>query len=66
MFVRVESTHYAGTWHSASALTQLKGNRSRSARRSKELQHNNGLHPTANSAAFIRETPCLMRCVRGG
>ena len=21
--------------------------------------HNNGMHPTANSAAFIRETPCL-------
>jgi hypothetical protein len=27
---------------------------------------NNGMHPTANSAALIRETPCLMRCVRGG
>ncbi len=27
---------------------------------------NNCMHPTANSAAFIRETPCLMRCVRGG
>ncbi len=22
---------------------------------------NNGMHPTANSAALIRETPCLMR-----
>jgi len=38
------------------------------------LQHNNGMHPTAKSAAFIRETPCLIiretpcliRCVRGG
>jgi hypothetical protein len=27
---------------------------------------NNGMHPTANSAALIRKTPCLMRCVRGG
>jgi hypothetical protein len=27
---------------------------------------NNGMHPTANSAPFIRETPCLLRCVRGG
>ena len=25
-----------------------------------------GMHPTANSAAFIRERPCLLRCVRGG
>jgi hypothetical protein len=27
---------------------------------------NNGMHPTANSAALIRETPCLMRYVRAG
>lgn len=27
---------------------------------------NNGMHPTANSAAFIRKTQCLIRCVRGG
>ena len=27
--------------------------RSRSAQRSKELQHNNGMHPTRNSAALI-------------
>lgn len=26
----------------------------------------NGMHLTADSAAFMRETPCLMRCVRGG
>jgi hypothetical protein len=25
---------------------------------------NNGMHPTANSAALIREKPCLMRYVR--
>jgi hypothetical protein len=24
----------------------------------------NGMHSTANSAAFIRETRCLMRCAR--
>jgi hypothetical protein len=30
------------------------------------LRHNNGMHPTAKSAAFIRKTPCLIRCVRGG
>jgi hypothetical protein len=33
-------------------LTRLKGKRSRSAQRSKELQHNNGMHPTRNSAAL--------------
>ncbi len=27
---------------------------------------NNGMHPTANSVTFIRKTPCLMRCLRGG
>jgi hypothetical protein len=27
---------------------------------------NNGMHPTANSAAFIRKTPCPFCCVRGG
>jgi hypothetical protein len=27
----------------------------------KELQHNNGMHPTASSAALIRETEVLMR-----
>ena len=27
---------------------------------------NNGMHPTANSAAFIRKTPCLFRWMRGG
>jgi hypothetical protein len=27
---------------------------------------NNGMQPIANSVAFMRETPCLMRCVRGG
>jgi hypothetical protein len=27
---------------------------------------NNGMHTTANDAALIRTTPCLMRCVRGG
>jgi hypothetical protein len=30
------------------------------------LQHNNGMHPTANSAAFIRKTPCPFRSMRGG
>ena len=33
---------------------------------SPDAKPNNGMHPTANSAAFIRETPWLMRCVRGG
>jgi hypothetical protein len=38
----------------------------RSARRSQALQHNNGMHPTANSAAFIRETWCLLvECAAG-
>jgi hypothetical protein len=27
---------------------------------------NSGMHPTADSVAFIRKTPRLMRCVRGG
>lgn len=27
---------------------------------------NNGMHPTANSVALIRKTPCSIRCVRGG
>jgi hypothetical protein len=26
-----------------------------------EALSNNGMHPTANSAAFIRKTPCLFR-----
>jgi hypothetical protein len=26
-----------------------------------EAPPNNGMHPTASSAAFIRETPCLIR-----
>ena len=26
---------------------------------------NNGMHPTANSAALIRKTPSLFRCMRG-
>ena len=29
-------------------------------------QPNNGMHPTANSAPLIRETPCLIRWARGG
>jgi hypothetical protein len=33
---------------------------------SQQGQPNNGMHPTANSAAFMRETLCLIRCVRGG
>jgi hypothetical protein len=31
-----------------------------------EAAPNNGMHPTANSVAFIRETPWLIRYVRGG
>jgi len=27
---------------------------------------NNGMHPTANSAAFIRKVECLFSCARGG
>jgi hypothetical protein len=27
---------------------------------------NNGMHPTANSVTFIRKTPWLTGCVRGG
>jgi hypothetical protein len=30
------------------------------------LQHNNGMHPTANSVALIRKTPCLFRFVAAG
>jgi hypothetical protein len=29
--------------------------------RSHSARHNNGMHPTANSDTFIRETPCLIR-----
>jgi hypothetical protein len=25
-----------------------------------------GMHPTANSAAFLRKTPCLFSCMHGG
>jgi len=49
-----------------SAITRLVRKIWRSARRQDALQHNNGMHPTAKSAALIRKTPCLMRCVRGG
>jgi hypothetical protein len=27
---------------------------------------NNGMHPTANSAAFIRQLEGVLHCVRGG
>jgi len=30
------------------------------------LPHNNGMHPTADSAAFIRQLEGLLHCVRGG
>jgi hypothetical protein len=40
--------------------------RSRSARRNQELQHNNGMHPTANSGNVIRQLEGLLHCVRGG
>jgi len=53
MAMRVESTQEESTWHWASAIRLLQGRLRRSARRTKELQHNNGMHPTANSAALI-------------
>jgi hypothetical protein len=66
MAMRVESTPVESTWHSASAIRLAQGKLGRSARRKNALQHNNGMHPTANSVIFIRETPCLIRCARGG
>jgi len=53
MFVRVESTPDESTWHAALALTRLKET-DRVRRDGKNaLQHNNGMHPTRNSAALI-------------
>jgi len=66
MAMRVESTQEESTWHWASAIRLRQGKLRRSARRNDALQHNNSMHPTAKGAALIRETPCLMRCVRGG
>jgi hypothetical protein len=59
MFVRVESTH--NEKHEAFGVSPhpAQGKRSRSVRRNEELPHNNGMHPTANSGALIRKTPCL-------
>ena len=65
MFVRDESTPDESKWHAALALTRLKERDGVRRGGKNALQHNNGMHPTASSAAFIRKTPCLMRCVRG-
>jgi len=51
--MRVELTHDESTWHSATAIKLPLGKLRRSARRMGALQHNNGMHPTANSAALI-------------
>jgi hypothetical protein len=61
MAMRVESTQEESTWHWASAIRLQQGKLRGSARRMGALQHNNGMHPTAISAALIRETPCLFR-----
>ncbi len=61
MAMRVESTPVERSWHWASAIRLAQGKLRRSARRNDALRHNNGMHPTANSVNFIRETPCLFR-----
>ena len=53
MAMRVESTQEESTWHSASAIRLPLQCLRRSARRNNALQHNNGMHPTANSVALI-------------
>jgi hypothetical protein len=53
--MRVESSHDEGTWQAASAITLLQGSLRRSARRMQELQHNNGMHPTAKGVNSIRK-----------
>ncbi len=35
-------------------------------RRARAPPFNDGMHPTANSAASVRQLGCLIRCVRGG
>jgi len=54
MIARVESTPHASTWDSMSAIGLPQGKLRRSARRMGALQHNNGMHPTAKGAAFMR------------
>jgi hypothetical protein len=41
-----------------------QGKSVRSARRSKELQHNNGMHPTGHSADVIRQLGILFQSFR--
>jgi hypothetical protein len=38
----------------------------RSARRSGELRHNNGMHPTGMSIDVIRKVGCLSQCFPAG
>jgi len=38
----------------------------RSARRNKELQHNNGMHPTGHSANVMRKIECFSQCFPAG
>ena len=64
--MKVEAAYDESTWRSASALTGLVTKEWCSARRSKELQHNNGMHPTAKSVAFMRKTLAIHRFVAAG
>jgi len=66
MAMRVESTQEESTGHWASAIRLPQGKLRRSVLRNDALQHNNGLHPTAQGVNVIRETPCLIRRARGG
>jgi hypothetical protein len=51
--MQLESTRDQSTWHSASAIALRVERIRRSARRSKELQHNNSFNPTRDSVAFM-------------
>ncbi len=42
-------------------LSKRRAAASRNGAASAAAKSNNGMHPTANSAAFMRKTPCLMR-----
>ena len=66
MKMRVESTHHASTWYSPSAITRRK-ERDRVRRGGKNaLQHNNGMHPTGQSADAIRQIECCFECFPAG
>jgi hypothetical protein len=68
MWMRVELARDESTWHFQSAIMLQVAIINRSARRTKELQHNNSFNPTRDSMAFMI-FPCsesLMLFARAG